>query len=424
MTYNVFVLGLDDLGTSELATLPDANDYTFHQLLNIDELQSGTIDLPSLLAKAQQQLDSFDGSIDAMVGYWDFPVSMMVPILCSRYGLPSKDLESTVKCEHKYWCRLELQRFINEYPKFGLLDMDDPQVRLPAHMSYPAWAKPIKSFSSEGAYLVESDEQLQEVLAIRRQTPERVGPAFDEVLARLDLPADIAAISGGAYMVEEAATGHQCTIEGYSVGDDIHTTGIVDSLPYENSSSFLRYKYRSTLPSDVQDRIRDMSRRVITGLGLRNSTFNIEYFWNADTGTLVLLEVNTRHSQSHAPLFRYVDGLTNHAQMLDLALGREPRHPIGHGYFATASKWMYRRFTDGIVRRVPTPAEIAALEQRYPGTIIQLDVQLGQRLSESFSQDSYSFMLATVFTTGAHDYEVVATYRACVDAMHFEIDNV
>ena len=42
MTYNVFVLGLDDLGTSELATLPDANDYTFHQLLNIDELQSGT----------------------------------------------------------------------------------------------------------------------------------------------------------------------------------------------------------------------------------------------------------------------------------------------------------------------------------------------------------------------------------------------
>ena len=45
MPYNIFVLGLDELGIAELATLPDAYDYVFHGLFTIEELQSGTIDL-------------------------------------------------------------------------------------------------------------------------------------------------------------------------------------------------------------------------------------------------------------------------------------------------------------------------------------------------------------------------------------------
>ena len=423
MPYNIFVLGLDDLGRAELATLPDAQDFVFHGLLTLEELQSGTINLTALLQKAQRQLDAFDDTIDGIVGYWDFPISLMVPMLCARYHLPSKNLDAAVKCEHKYWSRLEQQRFIEEYPKFGLVDYHDPNATLPAHMSYPVWAKPIKSFSSEGAYRVTSDEQLQAVLAKRRNSPERAGPAFEQILATLKLPEEIAAIPGGAYMVEEAATGSQCTIEGYNWQGEVYLTGIVDSLHYENSSSFLRYRYPSELPETVQERIRSVTQRVMTGLGLRNSTFNVEYFWDADTDRLVLLEVNTRHSQSHAPLFRYVEGLTNHAQMLDLALDRKPRQPTGEGYFQTASKWMYRWFSDGTVRTIPTAREIADLEQRYPGIIIELDVTEGQRLSDSFSQDSYSFILATIYTTGHTDQQAVEIYETCVNALHFEIDD-
>lgn len=423
MTHHIFVLGLDELGESELATLPDAAQYEFHGLLTINELQSGTIKLGVLLEKAQRQLEAFEHTIHAIVGYWDFPISMMVPILCARYGLPSKDLEITVKCEHKYWSRLEQRRFIEEYPKFDLIDIQDPDAVLPGHMSYPAWVKPIKSFSSEGAFEVNSDHHLQEVLAHQRQAPARVGPAFDEVLAMLDLPEDIAHIPGGAYMVEEAAIGAQCTIEGYVYQNQVYFTGLVDSLHYENSPSFLRYKYPSELPEQIQARIQEVSQRVITGLGLTHSTFNIEYFWDADHDHLVLLEVNTRHSQSHAPLFRYVDGLTSHAQMIDLGLGRQPRYSPGEGHFATASKWMHRRFADGIVHRIPTPTEIATLEQRYPGTIIQLGVTEGQRLSDSYSQDSYSYNLMHIFTTGQHDDEAKAIYHDCVDALIFEIED-
>lgn len=424
MPYNIFVLGLDELGIAELATLPDAHDYVFHGLLTIEDLQSGTIDLQAQLIEAQRQLDAFEGFIDGIVGYWDFPVSMMVPILCQRYGLPSKNLLATVKCEHKYWSRLEQQRFIEEYPKFDLVDFNDPEATLPEHMSYPVWAKPIKSFSSEGAYRVTSDAELQAVLAKRRESPERVGPAFEHVLQMLELPEDIAQIPGGAYMVEEAAVGNQCTIEGYTYDDTVYLTGIVDSLHYDNSSSFLRYKYPSTLPLEIQERIRSVTQRVIAGLGLSHSTFNVEYFWDEATDQLTLLEINTRHSQSHAPMFRYVDGLTNHVHMVDLALGRKPRQPVDQGYFATASKWMHRRFADGIVRRIPTVDEIAEVEQRFPGTIIELEVTEGQRLSDSFSQDSYSYMLANIYTTGQTDEEAIEIYHACLEALKFEIDDV
>ena len=66
----------------------------------------------------------FDGRIDAIVGYWDFPVSTLVPILGERYGIRSTSLESVVKCEHKYWSRLEQQKVIDRHPRFGRVDLD------------------------------------------------------------------------------------------------------------------------------------------------------------------------------------------------------------------------------------------------------------------------------------------------------------
>src|SRR5699024_4411967 len=145
----------------ELRRLPGSAGREFHQLLTFEELVEGSVSLPDLLDEAQRQLDAFDGPIDAIVGYWDFPVSVMVPILCDRYGLPSGDLEAVAKCEHKYWSRLEQQKVIDEHPAFGLIDLEDPAATLPDHMNFPAWIKPIKSTSSEGAHYIENDEQLQ-----------------------------------------------------------------------------------------------------------------------------------------------------------------------------------------------------------------------------------------------------------------------
>ncbi|WP_022870509.1 ATP-grasp domain-containing protein [Yaniella halotolerans] len=423
MTQNIFVLGLDEPGYAELATLPDADQYSFHGILSLEDLQSGVISFTDLLAQAQEQLDAFDGPIDAIVGYWDFPVSMMVPILCDRYGLPSKPLASVVRCEHKYWSRIEQQKVIDEYPGFDLIDVHDPSAKLPVHMTYPAWLKPIKSFSSEGAHRVDNESELQEALAEERDAPERIGGAFDDVLEMLDLPAEIADIPGGAYMVEEAAQGQQYTLEGYSWGDEVEIIGLVDSFNYDNAPSFLKYQYPSTLPEPVQQYIHNVSRRIISAVGLTNSTFNIEYFWDASAERLKLLEINSRHSQSHAQMFHWVDGQPNHAVMLDLALGREPQMPRRHGKHAIAAKWMLRHFQDGVVRSVPTADEVKAIEQHYDNVDIEVVVEEGARLSDADTEDSYSFTLAEIFIAGETEQQLREIYDACCDALTIEIDD-
>lgn len=93
MPTNVMVLALDEHNERILRGLPDAEQYRFHSLLSRAELFGGEIPLCDVLDKAAGQLEAFEGPVDAIIGFWDFPC-------CAS-------LEAVVKCEHKYWSRLE-----------------------------------------------------------------------------------------------------------------------------------------------------------------------------------------------------------------------------------------------------------------------------------------------------------------------------
>lgn len=207
MTVNVFVLGLDEHNESILRNLPYAEQYRFHALLSMAEIRSGAeIALWDLLDKAGRQLDVFEGSVDAIIGFWDFPVTIMVPILCERVGLCSASLEAVVKCEHKYWSRLEQQKVIDEYPRFGLVD-PERDTAPPAGMSYPMWIKPVKSFSSYLAFGVADQQEFQDALAQIREGIGWIGTPFGTVLERLELPAEIAGVGGQVCLAEETLSG-------------------------------------------------------------------------------------------------------------------------------------------------------------------------------------------------------------------------
>ena len=139
MAENVFVLGLDAHNKRLLHDLPDADRYRFLPLLADGELAGGgSVDLPGLLDAAQRQVEAFaaqEGPVHALIGFWDFPISTMVPVLCERLGLRWASTEAVVKCEHKYWSRLEQAKVIDEIPGFGLLDLDAPAV--PDGVAYP-----------------------------------------------------------------------------------------------------------------------------------------------------------------------------------------------------------------------------------------------------------------------------------------------
>lgn len=424
MTENIFVLGLDEHNHRMLQELPDAAQYRFHPLLSIEELQYGEeIPLCDLLDKAVSQLESFDGTVDAVIGFWDFPVSSMVPILCQRYGgLCCASLEAVLKCEHKYWSRLEQQKVIDAHPAFGLVDLDGSG-EPPEHVRFPMWLKPVKSFSSELAFKVSDRDEFDQAVEAIRAGIGRVGKPFDYLLSMLDLPEEIAAIGGQACLAEEAVGGQQITVEGFVQHGEVHAYGVIDSVNYEGTSSFLRYQYPSQLPAEISHRLIEYSERVIRQVGLDNSTFNVEYFWDPETDEINLLEVNPRLSQSHARMFEAVNGLPNHQCMVRLALGRDPELPYRRGEHSIAGKCFLRRFSDGLVRRVPTGEELEQIAHEIPGVAIDIVVKPGDRLSDLPGQDSYSYELADIFVGADDQAELIDRYERCVKALHFEFDD-
>jgi len=427
VTANVFVMGLDDANLETLCTAPRLEKCRFHPLLPVEELWPGDEAIPfdELLDRARARLDAFDGRIDAIVGYWDFPVSSLVPILCAERGLRSAPLEAVVACEHKYWSRLLQREAIKEIPGFAAIDLDaDPEPStLPEGVAYPVWVKPIKSASSELAFRVTDDAEFRDAIAKIREGVDFFATPFDKVLARVDPPAEVAAMGGRACLIEEEAHGAQVTVEGYVHDGEPYVYGIVDSVPYRDTSSFQRFQYPSSLPEGIQDRLTDVSKRVIRRFGLDAVTFNIEYFVDTDTGDIRLLEINPRHSQSHAHIFEYVDGEPNHTAVIELALGRRPEMPHRRGPYAVAAKWFVRSFVeDGVVRRAPTAEEVERAEAVAPGVSVHLNVAEGDRLSALRGEDSYSYELAHVFLGADDQRELEDTYARCVHALPFAID--
>lgn len=421
----VFVLGLDDANLVELHAVPDAESYRFHPLLSVPELQEGDIAIDDLLAKAREQLHSFDGEIGAIVGYWDFPVSSMVPILCREFGVPGPDLRAIVTCEHKYWSRLE-QRAADPdvVPGFGLVDLDSAESP-PQGLNYPLWLKPIKGFSSELAFQVTDDEEFAEAVAKIGDGVERVGEPFQHVLDQLELPPEVAEAGPRHCLAEEAISGNQVATEGYVYQGEVHVYGVLDSVTYPDSSVFLRHQFPSQIPKPVCHRLSEATKKIIKQIGLDNTTFSIEFFHDPDTGAITVLEVNPRHSQSHAPLFDLVEGIPNHHVMLCLATGRDPEfRSTGGGRYEIAAMYNYRRFRDGVVRRVPTSAELRELHEELPGVTAIPVPKEGQRLSELAAQDSYSYELADVVVGANSVAELERTYATAIDRLRFEIDDV
>ncbi|WP_410586929.1 acetyl-CoA carboxylase biotin carboxylase subunit family protein [Amycolatopsis sp. lyj-23] len=420
MSTDIFVIGLDEENHRVLDRLPWAAGYRFHGVLTPEELQHGEIDFEALLETAQQELDAFDGEIGAIVSYWDFPAATLVPMLCARYGLPSVSLEAVLKCEHKYWSRLEQRKAIDELPNFGVVDLEARHPAPPAGVGYPMWLKPVKSFSSELAFKAENDAQFAHAVAKIRAGVGRVGEPFGYVLDQVELPPEIARVGGAACLAEEALHGVQAAIEGYVYQGEVTVYGALDSVDYPDSSSFLRHQYPSQLGEEPVRRMRDVAERVMKQIEFDNGTFSIEFFCDPESGQVCLLEINPRHSQSHAELFEFVDGVANHEIMVRLGLGQDPTRRPRKGTYQIAGKWYLRRFEDGVVTRVPTPEEIAAVEKRVDGTQIKVVPEAGQRLSDLPEQDSYSFELAQLFVAGHTEHEMVQKYQACVDALSFE----
>ena len=420
---NIFVLGLESFHLKLLEALPGAENYRFHGLLDCDSMQEGEdIPVQALLEDARKTLDGFEGHIDAIISYWDFPGTLLAAILSQERGLRGASVEAVLKCEHKYWSRREQRKVLGEEcPNFEVFDpfADDAADQLASKMSMPFWVKPIKSFESYLAFRVQNRQDLDAAIDKIRAGVRRIGEPFDEVTRMVDLPDAVAATRGWWCMAEEEVGGWQLTIEGYVQDGQPGILGVIDSVRCPNISSFARYQYPSTLPEGVQKRVADVATKTVMHLGLDNTTYNIEFFYDEANDRLALLEVNPRISQSHSDIFEKVDGVSNLAVMVDVALGKRPSLPHRKGQYKMAAKCFLRAFKDGLLVEIPSDEDVAAIASNIPGAKIELEVEKGQRLSKLTGQDSYSYRLAHVYLGADDEKTLLQEYREIARRLQF-----
>lgn len=429
---NIFVMGLDDFNRELLETIDGDEEYRFHSLFDYSEVvrpESGTYpSIDELRERAREAFASVSGGAHAVMGFWDFPTTVCVPLFARDAGLPGPSLEAVTRCEHKYWSRTEQKEVLGEMiPRFQAIDPfgDDPagQVKI----RYPFWVKPVKAHSSFLGFYIDSAESLESVIPEIREKIGVVARPFNEFLAHVDLPTEIAEVDGHCCIAEEIiSTGVQATIEGYAWKGVVQVFGAVDSIRSgRHRSCFSRYQYPSKLPRRVQARMIEAARKLIRAIDYEGAPFNIEFFWDHRTDRIWLLEINPRISKSHSPLFLMVDGATNQKVSMDLALGRKPELPHRQGPHKLAGKFMMRLFKDrigdGVVEGVPSQEDLDRIAEAYPEARVDLLVKEGTRLSDLPFQDSYSYEIAAVFLGADRQKQLLDRFQKVEEFLQFDV---
>lgn len=420
---HIFVLGMDDLQWRELGTIRNAKDYTFHEVLDIPSLvESETIDFDALLNRARADIKAAGVSVDAIVAHWDFPTSVLAPVLGKEFGVPSPSLESVMKCEHKYWSRLEQVKVVPEVvPGFSCFDPFSDRALESIQLEFPFWIKPVKAFSSQLGFLIENEQAFNEAVATIREEIGRIGDAFDQALARITLPAELQEFGGNSCLAEEIITGMQIAPEGSVCNGKVEFHGMIDMNRAGGGVKLDRLEYPSAASPELTRKIEEVSEKLLSHIGFDNGCFNVEFMWDEAKDRLRLIEVNTRISQSHSEMFILVDGITNHEIAVEVALGKVEDLPRNQGPYNVAAKFILCYPEDGFVRSVPSEADIKALQQRFPKMEVKLEVEPDMELNQVPNQDAYNFVLGEVFLGAETREELLDRYGICRNALHFDI---
>src|SRR6476660_1840278 len=305
--------------------------------------------------------------IAAIVSTDDYPGSALASVLAKTLGLPGPDPKVSLICQHKYLSRLAQASILPEaIPPFWSIDVA-AAASLPDGIAFPVFVKPMKSFFSIGAQRIECEAELDEVKSRWISLDDFFLPL--ERLLKREVGVEIGTTR---LIVEGLLKGHQVTVEGYAFGGEVDILGVTDSIFFPGALAFSRFEYPSALPDGVQERMAEMARRLMGGLGLDNGLFNIEMMYDAREDRIAIIEINPRMASQFADLYEKVDGTNAYEVLLDIGTGVRPTPKRRRGPYRCAASWVLRTFQDCLVAALPSAEQIEELERCYPDLRVEL----------------------------------------------------
>jgi hypothetical protein len=344
----------------------------------------------------------------------DYPGSIVAAIVAKELGLYAPEPKALLCCQHKYYSRIAQKEAVPEaVPRFTLVDPKN--VVSPFPLPFPCFVKPVKSYFSCFANQVQTHAEL---VSAACNIPH---PAFLEPLNQLLKHYSPFELSANYLIAEELLDGVQATIEGYAFDGTYGFLGIVDSIMYPGTISFQRFEYPSSLPMQVQKRAEEMAERCMRHIGFDNGIFNIEFFYNPHKDSIHIIEINPRMASQFADLYEKVDGTSTYDVAISIATGKKPAVQKRQGLYPLAASCVLREFTNMTVTKVPKHQVIEELNLLYPGTIVEVLVREGRRLSEEL-QDGKSYRYALVQLGAENSLDLQTKLIDCQKRLDFQFD--
>jgi hypothetical protein len=145
----------------------------------------------------------------------------------------------------------------------------------------------------------------------------------------------------------------------------------VDAVMYPGTQAFMRFELPSKLPQPVQARALDVARRFLQAVGFTHGLFNMEFFYDAASDRLTVIEFNPRMASQFSDLYLRVMGLDLHALALALAHGQDPATvPRTAPVAGAAASFVYRVFDAHTPVTMPDAARRRALAQAFPDALL------------------------------------------------------
>jgi biotin carboxylase len=294
--------------------------------------------------------------------------ALAASLVAERMGLPGASPESILAAQHKLYARQILQAVA---PEANLPAQALPAAYgedIPPGLPYPSYVKPVKAAFSVLARRVDNREELQAHTRFGRRelwVIRRLVEPFERV-CRQRLPQ---AGSAHRMLLEEPVDEHvaQYNLDGWVQNGSIHALGLVDAIMYPGTQGFMRWDHPSRASTTVQQRALDVARRFLNAIGYHHGFFNLEFFHDAATDRLSVIECNPRLASQFADLYLRVQGRDAHAMALALALGEDPlATPCRAPTAGAAASLVYRHFDPRTLPPAePTAAQKAAFAARF-----------------------------------------------------------
>jgi hypothetical protein len=355
--------------------------------------------------------------VDGVMSTDEYIGAIIAAEVARRLGLPANDPVRIIGAQHKYYSRVVQAKVVPEITPphaivpLNALDGDSPP------LPYPFFTKPCKGTFSLFASRIGSREDFATKLRFNlfeRLLLNRVARPFNDLLRALtDFEHD-----ASAFVAEGLMQGDQVTVDGFVFQGEVSLMGIVDSVMFEGTQTFERFEYPSRLQPRVQERMLDVTKRVVEGLGFLNGQFNVELFYDRRSDAITVIECNPRLSYQFADLYEYVDGSNTYDVLLDLTLGRPPSFARRAGEFRVSSSFVLRTFEGKKLTRVPSPQEVEAFRRDYDEATIKIYGKAGTSMKGEI-RASGSYRCAIINVAAQSYLDLFAIHQDGIDKLPF-----